>query len=220
MVKVDGRKERDNAFWGMYGPGFLYLKRHNVILVNNEAVDATQILNRGQSYRLPPGMPQQVNPHRFPMMPHEACRMVGEIQGHHPHWKDSLCLLGEFDCISSSVQITHRDLTMQTVIDRCAREWADILTQYHQLEPPPFIPLTPGNAMTNVKGSNHRTGLVHPINSTLEDWCQYTAHHFRLGGRSTPISIGMDTVSQVSYPHMWGYLLSLILGSVTKCNGV
>lgn len=40
MVEVNGREERDNAFWGMYGPGFLYLEWQNVILVNNEAVDA------------------------------------------------------------------------------------------------------------------------------------------------------------------------------------
>lgn len=146
--------------------------------------------------------------------------MVGEIRGRHPRWKDSLRLLGEFHRISLSVRITHRDLTMQTVIDRCAGEWADILTQYHQLEPPPFIPLASGNTVTNVKGSNHGAGLVRPINGTLEDWCQYAAHHFRPGGRSTPIGIGMDMVSRVSYPHMWGYLLSLILGPVTECNGV
>ncbi len=39
-VEIDGREEQDNAFWGMYGPGFLYLKQHNVMLINNEAMDA------------------------------------------------------------------------------------------------------------------------------------------------------------------------------------
>ncbi|PBK86001.1 hypothetical protein ARMGADRAFT_1035974 [Armillaria gallica] len=96
----------------------------------------------------------------------------------------------------------------------------DIMTQYHQLEPPLFIPLTPSNAMTNVKGSNHGAGLIQPVNGSLEDWCQYAIHHFRPGGQSTPIGIGMDTVSRVSYPHMWGYLMSLALEPVTEWNGV
>lgn len=45
-------------------------------------------------------------------------------------------------------------------------------------------------------------------------------HHFRLGGRSMPIGIGMDMVSRVSYPHMWGYLMSLTMGPVTEWNGI
>ncbi len=109
---------------------------------------------------------------------------------------------------------------MQTVIDQFAGNWADMSTQFQQLEPPLFIPLASGNAMINVKGSNHGARLVHPVNGTLNDWCQYAAHHFRLGGRSIPIGIGMDTASRVSYPHMWGYLLSLILGPMTESNGV
>lgn len=83
-VEIDGREEHNNAFWGMYGPGFRYLKWYNVMLVNNEAIDAAQILNHGQLYRLPPGMLQRSNPHGFPMTPHEARCMVGEIRGNHP----------------------------------------------------------------------------------------------------------------------------------------
>lgn len=146
--------------------------------------------------------------------------MVGKICGHHPHWKDSLRLLREFHHISLLVRLHHWDLTMQTVLDMFAGDWADIGAQYQQLEPPPLIPLAPGNAMTNTKGSNHGAGLVQLVNGTLDDWCQYAAHHFCLGGRSTPIGIGMDMASCVSYPHMWGYLLSLILGPVTTQNGV
>ncbi len=95
--------------------------------------------------------------------------MVGEIHGRHPQWRDSLWLLGEFHRILSSVRLPHRDLTMQTMLDRFDGDWADIMTQYHQLEPLPFIPLTPGNAMTNIKGSNHGAGLIQPINGSLED---------------------------------------------------
>ncbi len=71
-MEIDRHKERDNAFWGMYGPGFLYLKHYNVMLTNNEVVDAAWILDQGQSYQLPPGMPQRPNPCGFPMTPHEA----------------------------------------------------------------------------------------------------------------------------------------------------
>lgn len=58
---------------------------------------------------------------------------------------------------------------MQTVIERFEGDWADILHQYQQLEPPPFILLAPGHALTNVRGSNHGAGLVHPMNGSLED---------------------------------------------------
>ncbi|PBL04567.1 hypothetical protein ARMGADRAFT_1022957 [Armillaria gallica] len=53
----------------------------------------------------------------------------------------------------------------------------DIMTQYRQLELPPFIPLTPGNTMTNVKGSNHGAGLIRPAR-----WVKHS-HRYRDGHR-------------------------------------
>lgn len=103
-VAINRHEERDNAFWGMYRLGFVYLERHNVMLVNNEAADAARILDQGQSYHLPLGIHLQPNSHGFPMSPHEAGHMVGEICRRHPRWKDSLCLLGEFHRISSLVR--------------------------------------------------------------------------------------------------------------------
>ncbi|SJL16305.1 uncharacterized protein ARMOST_19825 [Armillaria ostoyae] len=109
---------------------------------------------------------------------------------------------------------------MQTVIDQFGNNWGDILELHHQLEPPPFVPLVPNNAVTNIKRANHGARLVCPANGTLDEWCQYAAHHFRPGGHSTPIGIGMDTASRVSYPHMWGYLLSLMMAPITEQNGI
>ncbi len=129
-VEINRHEERDNTFWGMYGPGFIYLEHHNVMLTNNEIVDAACILDRSQSYWLLPGIHQRPNPCRFPIMPHEACHMVGEVRGYHPWWKDSLHLLGEFHHILSLVRLHHHNLTMQMVFDQFVGDWVDILTQY------------------------------------------------------------------------------------------
>ncbi len=145
---------------------------------------------------------------------------IGEVRGQHPRWKDTLRLLREFHHIASSVWLYHRDFTMQVMIDQFIANWSNILELYRQLKPPLFMPLAPDNVVTNAKGANHGAGLVHPVNGTLDEWCRYAAHHFRPGGCSTPIGIGMDTASRVSYPHMWGYLLSLTMAPVTERNGI
>lgn len=36
-VTITGQPERDNGFWGMLGPGFLYLRKYSIILANTEA---------------------------------------------------------------------------------------------------------------------------------------------------------------------------------------
>lgn len=42
-----GRAERHNGFWGMIGPGFIYIAKYNLVLVNAEAINAARIMDGG-----------------------------------------------------------------------------------------------------------------------------------------------------------------------------
>ncbi|PBK86162.1 hypothetical protein ARMGADRAFT_1035877 [Armillaria gallica] len=42
-VTIAGQLERDNGFWGMLGPRFLYLQKYNIVLANTEAASTLTI---------------------------------------------------------------------------------------------------------------------------------------------------------------------------------
>ncbi|KAK0214971.1 hypothetical protein IW262DRAFT_1300215 [Armillaria fumosa] len=115
---IGGNPERDNGFWGMIGPRFIYLHKYNIILANTEVANTV-----------------------FPMSIQEMHGMVIDIRNHQPHWQNDLYLLGKFYRISLSVQLKYWDLSMQTAITRFNAEWEDIHRQFESLDPPKFIPL-------------------------------------------------------------------------------
>ncbi|KAK0445660.1 uncharacterized protein EV420DRAFT_1648376 [Desarmillaria tabescens] len=93
------------------------------------------------------------------------------------------------------------DVIEQFQMDRCMGELAN------DLPPPAHIPLDrayrrPGSS--NIAGG---AGMVPPVNGTIDDWCQYAAHHFRPGGLNPPSGITMDLSYRVSYASIWGMLL-------------
>ncbi|PBK92974.1 hypothetical protein ARMGADRAFT_1030434 [Armillaria gallica] len=219
-TEATGQTECHNGFWRMIGPGFLYIPKYNMVLVNAEALSATRVLDSGQAYRPPGGNNQHPNPRGFPMNVRELKEMVSEVQGRHPRWRSDLYLLAEFYRISSSVRLEYRDYTMQTAITWFDNDWMNIRAQFDTLDPPDFIPMPIGCAMSNLRTNNHGAGLVCPVNRTIDKWCRYIAHHMHPGGCSTPSGTGMDTSYQVSIPHTWGYLLSAFLSPENDHRGV
>ncbi len=61
-------------------------------------------------------------------------------------------------------------------------------------------------------------GLPPPGNATLDNWCQYTAHHFHPGGVNSPNGITMDLSHRVSYASIWGMLMLRFLHPVDARN--
>ncbi|PBK61981.1 hypothetical protein ARMSODRAFT_981156 [Armillaria solidipes] len=59
--------ERDNSFRGMYGPGFTYDPRTNIVYTDREAVDAAGAMAAGLDYPTPSDIARQPNPRGFPM---------------------------------------------------------------------------------------------------------------------------------------------------------
>lgn len=145
--------------------------------------------------------------------------MVHEIQGRQPRWRSNMYLLAEFYHISSSVRMEYCDYTMQSAVTRLKGKWSNMQAQFESLDPPDFIPMPSNCLVSNPRSANHGVGLEHPKNSTIEEWCQYIAHHMHPGGRSTPSGIGMDTAFQVSIPYTWGYLLSMSLSPENDHRG-
>ncbi len=58
--------ERDNSFWGMYGPGFTYDRRNNIIYADTEAVESARAFAAHAEYPLPNRMGARPNPRGFP----------------------------------------------------------------------------------------------------------------------------------------------------------
>lgn len=115
-VSIDGRFERDNGFWGMLSPGFIYSRKYNLVLANSEASSAIRAADSVRGYHAPIGNDQRANPRGFPMTIRELGSMVREVRDRQPRWRNNLHLLGEFYRISSSVRLEFRDLTMQTAV--------------------------------------------------------------------------------------------------------
>ncbi|PBK60270.1 hypothetical protein ARMSODRAFT_982387 [Armillaria solidipes] len=76
-TNATGQVERHNGFCGMIGPGFLYITKHNMVLVNAKAVNAARVLDSGRAYRRPSGNEQRPNPRGFSMNLRELRGMVG-----------------------------------------------------------------------------------------------------------------------------------------------
>ncbi len=218
-VMIAGSLERDNGFWGMLGPGLLYVRKYNMVLANSEAVGAARALEGGRGFRPPSALEQRPNPRGFPMNIREMTRMVRDIRNRQPRWRNTLHLLAEFHRIASNVRLEYRDLSMQTAVVRLDDEWADVRAQFDTMDPPDFVPLPQSCITSNTRNANHGTGLIRPVNGTIDQWCRYIAHHMHPGGRSTPSGIGMDTSFQVSIPHTWGYLLSMALSPENDHRG-
>ncbi len=134
---------------------------------------------------------------------HESIRY---IHNKAPRWQSVLRLLAEFHRIATSVIAHYRDLSMHDVIEQfnLDRRLADA---NNELPAPPFVPLDQkyrrGGGGSLIGGA----GLPPPVDATLDDWCQYVAHHFRPGGVNSPNSITMDLSYRVSYASVWGMLL-------------
>ncbi|KAK0207818.1 hypothetical protein IW262DRAFT_1469164 [Armillaria fumosa] len=168
---IGRNSEHNNGFWGMIGPGTLYLHKYNVILANTEAVNAVCAFDSGQGLCPPMGMSQWSNPRGFPMTICKLHNMVRDIKSHQPHWRNNLYLLREFYRILSSVQLEYHDLMMQTAMMKLNDDWADIQQQFQSLKPPDFIPMPAACMTSNPHNANHGAGLVWPINGTIDKWC-------------------------------------------------
>ncbi len=77
----------------------------------------------------------------------------------------------------------------------------------NDLPAPPYIPLD--RVYRSPDGGNTGGGarLTIPVNGTINEWCQYAAHHFRPGGLNLPAGLTMDLSYRVSYASVWGMLL-------------
>ncbi len=76
---------------------------------------------------------------------------------------------------------------------------------------PYFIKLDDRYRVTSRGSMANGAGLSDPINRTLDDWCQYTAHHFCPGGMNPAGGIIMDTSHRISYASIWGMVLLHVL---------
>ncbi len=170
---IAGNLEHDNRFWGMLGPGLLYVRKYNMVLANSEAVGAARALEGGRGIHPLSALELRPNPRGFPMNIREITMMVRDIRNQQPRWRHLLYLLADFHRIASNVRLEYRDLTMQTAVVRLDDEWADIRGQFDSMDPPDFIPLPQSCLTSNSRNANHGAGLVRPINgaATLHTIC-------------------------------------------------
>lgn len=118
----------------------------------------------------------------------------------------TLWLICEFHRISESIIMRYRDLAMNEVIEHFERD--DRLTDLQCSMPRLyFVPLDPRYRCTGNGSVANGAGLAAPINGSLDDWCQYMAHHFRPGGLNPTGGIIMDMSYHVSYASVWGMVL-------------
>ncbi len=207
---AEGGMERDNLFRGMYGPGFAYDPCTNVVYADCEAVDAARSMVEGLGVNIPTDMNACPNPHGFPMTVRDVQESVTFVHMCRHGWQSTLRLLCEFHRILSSVIMHYRDLSMHEILkifeqDNCL----EALVQ--GMPPPYFIPLDPRFRRTGPDSMANGAGLVSPVNRSLNDWCQYTAHHFRPSGLNPTSGITMDASYHVSYANVWGMLLMRFL---------
>ncbi|PBK94597.1 hypothetical protein ARMGADRAFT_1029000 [Armillaria gallica] len=76
--------ERDNSFRGMYGPGFTYDRKNNIMYMDMEAVDAVKVFTQQLDYPLPHRMGARSNPQGFPMTVHEMDPRLGNLADNLP----------------------------------------------------------------------------------------------------------------------------------------
>ncbi|PBK90130.1 hypothetical protein ARMGADRAFT_1083019 [Armillaria gallica] len=186
----------------MYRPRFIHDPHTNILYTDCEAVNAAQLIAEGMDVPPPPNVRNRLNPRGFPMNVKEVHDSVTFIHMCKMGWQAVLCLLWEFHRISSSVIMRYQDLSMHKIME--VFEWDNCLSSLaHGLVCPYFILL---DARFQSDGVANGTGLSMPVNGTLDDWCQYTAHHFHPSGLNPTSSITMDTSYQVSYVNVWGML--------------
>ncbi|SJK99798.1 uncharacterized protein ARMOST_03109 [Armillaria ostoyae] len=202
--------ERDNSFRGMYGPGFTYDSRTNIIYTDREAVDAASAMADGVVYATPRSIERRPNPRGFPMNRREVQESVTFVHMRQNGWQATLRLLCEFHRISEAVILRYRDLSMHEIIEHFERD--NRLRNLRRGMPRPyFIELNPRCKVTGEGSVGGGAGVLCPVNSTLDDWCQYVAHHFRPGGLNPACGIIMDTSYRVSYASVWGMALLRLL---------
>ncbi|KAK0432704.1 hypothetical protein EV421DRAFT_1742096 [Armillaria borealis] len=60
------------------------------------------------------------------------------------------------------------------------------------LPPPVYIPLERAYHLSGGGNTVGGAGLPIPVDGTIDDWCQYVAHHYRPGGLNPPTGLMMD----------------------------
>lgn len=209
--------KRVNSFQGMFGPGFTYDPRTNIMYTDREAVDVARALAEGYEFLIPPNMRRRPNPRGFPMNVREVQETASYVHTRQVGWQATLRLLCEFHRIAESVIIRYRDLSMHEVIDLFEHD--ERLTDLRATMPCPyFIPLDPVYRRTGNGSVAAGAGLAAPANGSIDDWCQYTAHHFRPNGLNPTGGIIMDMSYRVSYASVWGMLLLHFLHPVNAKN--
>ncbi|PBK93506.1 hypothetical protein ARMGADRAFT_1079818 [Armillaria gallica] len=202
--------KQDNSFRGMYGLGFTYDPCTNTMYTDREAVEAAQALAEGLEYSPTDTTTTQPNPRGFLMNIQEVQETVTYIHMRQPGWQSTLRLISEFNRISEAIVLRYRDLAMHKVIESFERD--HMLQDLRQgMRRPYFIELDDRYQVTSRGSMANRAGLPDPVNGTLDDWCQYTAHHFCPGGMNPAGGIIMDTSHCISYTSVWGMVLLRVL---------
>lgn len=210
-------RERDNSFRGMYGPRFTHDPRTNIMHTDCEAVEASRLLAEGLVVPLPMGVADCPNPRGFPMNVREVQESATYVHMRRPGWQATLCLLWEFHRISTSLVMRYRDLSMHEMVEVFEKD--DHLTILAQgLLRPYFIPIDPQYLRPRSGTAANGVGLSTPVNGTMDDWCQYTAHHFRPNGLNPTSGVMMDASYRVSYASVWGMLLMWFLHPQTSAK--
>lgn len=97
----------------------------------------------------------------------------------------------------------YQDLAMHKVIMQFEQD--DYLLNLYDSQPHLyFVPLELRYCRTGNGSVASGAGLVAPINGSLDDWCQYTMHHFHPRGLNPMSRIIIDASHQVSYTSIGG----------------
>ncbi|PBK84588.1 hypothetical protein ARMGADRAFT_1037064 [Armillaria gallica] len=175
-----------------------------------EAVEVSRLLANGVVVPVPLDMADRPNPRGFPMNVWEVQESATFVHMHRPGWQATLCLLWEFHWISTSVVMRYRDLSMHKIVEIVKKD--DRLTVLVQGLPHPyFIPINPRYIRTGSGMMANGIGLAMLVNRTLDDWCQYTAHHFCPNGLNPTSGVMMDASYCISFASVWGMLLMRFL---------
>ncbi|PBK88926.1 hypothetical protein ARMGADRAFT_1084034 [Armillaria gallica] len=186
----------------MFGLGFTYDPQTNMIYADCEAVDASCTLADGISVLTPPNLDHHPNPRGFPMNVHKVQESVNHIHTRQPGWQTTLHLICKFHHTSESVIIWYQDLAMHEVIEHFEQDGQLTDLQYG-MPHPYFIPLGLQYQRTGNRSMVNGAGLTVPINGSMDDWCQYMAHHFHPGGLNLTSSIIMDMLFRTQDNPYW-----------------
>ncbi len=96
----------------------MYNPHTNIVYTDHEAVDAAQAMAAGLDYPTPSDISRRLNPRGFPMNVCEVQESVTYIHMRQVRWQSTLRLLCEFHCISESVILHYRDLSMHEIIEQ------------------------------------------------------------------------------------------------------